>query len=252
MAELSLSVSDVIQHVVKFGIDIYPPIEISSDRTRLNMFHEEVRQRHPDLYEQLVSSDQEFKIGKQFRRRGESAGPGLGIETFVLTPRGPVFVFPLLLPEPVGATGLEDRYRDLFEEVEEIFRTMLPRRKRMRVGLIREVVFGTGDEPCLRMITGDPEFAAARLTYGGRRLHFRDAKCNVRLQFDVAEMQRTTQLPVGKTVTEPGGHGIQVILDVNNLEVHELNDADIEEVLTRATSLWPDELLKYLNGRICE
>ena len=58
---------------------------------------------------------------------------------------------------------------------------------------------------------------------------------------------KRTQLPVGRAITEPTGYGIQVQLDVNNSDLEQaLGDDDIQQVLDRATSLWPNELLEYL------
>ena len=63
------------------------------------------------------------------------------------------------------------------------------------------------------------------------------------------QIQMTTQLPVGTKVEQQTGYGLRVVLDVNNWEIRPLEDSDIEEVLTRATGLWPAQLLEYLNGR---
>ena len=249
METLQLSMEDLEQHVVKFGFDIFPPIEISSDRTRLNLFYEEVRERFGELYDQLLASDTEFKISKRFRKDAGIEGRSLGVETFVLTQRGPVFIFPLLLPEPVLATGLEDNYLEKFQQLQELFFSLLPGRKRMRVGLIRELIFATGDTPCHSMLTDRSTFAGGEIRGGNALFAYRDAKCNVRINFSLVEATKQTQLLVGTTVSEPAGYGLLVSLDVNNTDIRPLEDADIEDVLTRATSLWPDELLRYLNER---
>ena len=43
-------------------------------------------------------------------------GPAIPFDTFVLTNRGPVFIFPLTLPPPVEATTLEEVYVERFDE----------------------------------------------------------------------------------------------------------------------------------------
>ena len=243
-----VSIADVAQHVVKFGIDIYPQIDIAADRTRLNMFFEQARERHPELYEQLLASDTEFKVSKQFRRRPEVARPSASADTFVLTSRGPVFIFPLRLPV-IGATSLEGQYMDLFREMRSLFQAALPGRKSLRIGLIRELIFDFGQAPCLDLLTSQDEFAGARLGDGGSVFHYVDDECNVRIKFELGEATKSVQLPVGQTVTEKAGFALFVHFDVNSREIRPLEDADIEGVLDRATSLWPDELLKFFRER---
>ncbi|MFQ5805674.1 MAG: hypothetical protein ACE5I3_04405 [Phycisphaerae bacterium] len=230
-------------------MDIFPPVEIRNERTRLNMFYEEVCSRWEELFEKLVASDTEFKISKAFRERPGVRGPSIPVDTFTLTPRGPVFVFPVLLPKPVGKTGLEGTYIDKFNEVRELFFSALTNLKIMRVGMVRDLVFGTSETPCQHMLANQSSFSGADLLGGKCQLSFRDAKCNIRLEFGPVEVTKTTQLPVGTRVNQHAGYGLLVKLDVNNSEIRPLDDADIQGILERAASLWPDELLDYLNER---
>ena len=249
MEPSALSVSDLCLHVVKFGIDIYPPVEIPNERTRLNMFYEEARARWPKLFDRLIASDTEFKISKGFRKNPEVEGPTSTVDTFVLVNRGPVFVLPLMLPEPVGETGLEENYREEFGLVRELFFSALPDRKILRLGLIRELVFATSGAPCLSLLKAAQSFAGADLTGGNALFQYRDAKCNVRIRLAPAEIMKATVLPVGQRVEQREGYGVQVQLDVNNCDIRPLEAADIDEMLDRATGLWPDRLLEYLNER---
>ncbi len=250
MEPLSLSVRDVCLHVVKFGIDIYPPPAIRDERTRLNMFYEAARDRWPKLFDRLVASDTEFRISRGFRRKPDVEGPTSTGDTFVLTNRGPVFVFPLLLPEPVGATGLEATYLDDFAALRELFFSALPDRKILRLGLVRELVFATGQTPCLGLLHTAPAFAGASLQGGNVLFHYRDDKCNVRIALAPAEITKSTQLPVGQRIEQREGYGLQVQLDVNNSDLRRpLEATDIQEVVERATGLWSEPLLEYLNAR---
>lgn len=248
MNGITLSLADVVQHVVTIGLDIHPPIEVRNERTRLNMFFEEVRERWPVVYEQATVGETEFKISKAFRERPGVQGPSFPLDSFVLTPRGPVFVFPLRLLDPVGPTNLEGRYRDIFTEVCKVLWSRLPGHKVLRVGLIREVLFLTGETDCISLVSGQSEWLGARLTGGQRVFQYQDDKCNIRLEFSPGRLGKVTQLPVGKKIEEPVGFGLKVKLDINNAEVLVLQDADIEEVLDRAVGFWPDQLLEYLSG----
>lgn len=247
MNDLILSLDDVMDHVVSIGLDIHPPIEMRDERTRLNMFFEEARERWTELYETLTVGEYEFKISKTFPARPNVRGPAFPVESFVLTPRGPVFRFPLRLPDPVGATNLEDRYKDIFMEVCKTLWLRLPGHKVLRVGLVRDVTFLTGKTDCTFLVSSQQDWLGARLAGGQRLIHYRDDKCNIRLEFSPGTIGKVTELPVGKKVEQPVGFGLKVKLDVNNSDVRVLQDADIEEVLERAIGFWPGELLKYLS-----
>ena len=242
-----LSLADLCQHSVTFGMDIYPPIEIPQERTRLNMFYEEARRRWDSLFDRLVTSDTEFRISKKFQKSPEVAGPSYSIDTFVLTNRGPVFVFPLLLDEPVGDTGLEATFLDRFKEIRELFFQAIPNRKFMRVGLIRDLIFNTGSVPCQELIAEQTSFARAELVGGKAIYKYRDAKYNHNILVEPVRGVKRTQLAVGSTVDEPTGYGVHVQLDVNNTDMgRTLDESDIQEVIERATSLWPDKLIEYI------
>ncbi len=249
MATFSFSEGDLQLHVAKVGLDIFPPIELRSERTRLNMFYEEAVRRWPNLFDGIHATDTEFKIVREFREHPDRHGPKVSLDTFVLTQRGPVFVFPLLLPEPVGDTGLGTGYLKQFREICELFLRAVPEKKIMRVGLVRELVFGTGATSCVNLLTSECSFAGADLMGGKSLVAYRDLRCNIRLEVEPIQVMKATQMPIGTRVEEPAGYGLRVRLDVNNCEIRPLDDADIDMVLDRATSLWPDALLKYLNER---
>ena len=249
MPPFSFRADDAIHHTVTFGIDVYPPIEIREERTHLNMFYEEASSRWRDLYERLIVSDTEFRISKAFRKDPEVQGPSLTAVTFVLTQRGPVLTFPLLLPEPIGRTGLEEAYLERFDEIRRFFFSALPTRKVMRLGMVRDLMFPMDQAACQSLLTPQASFGNADLLGGNCLLHYCDRKYNLRVQFEPGQLSTQMQLPVGATVTQHTVSCLHVRLDVNNRETRPLEDADIEEVLARATGLWPDVLLDYLNER---
>ena len=248
MDNIALSVDDVVNHVVSIGLDIYPPIDMKNERTRLNMFYEDVRVQRPDLYEGLTVGESEFKISKPFREKRDVQGPAIPVDTFVMTARGPVFVFPLRLPDPVGGTGLEDAFIKVFFDVRNSLWSRIPGHTILRVGLVRDVILSTGDTDCASLVSEQSGWREAKLVGGHRLIHYQDAKCNIRLEFSPGRMAKTTMLPVGTKVEQPAGFGLKVKLDVNSAGVRELQDADIGEVLDRALGFWPNELLEYLSG----
>ena len=214
-----ITAGDIVQHVASFGIDTYPPVDLAVERTRLNMFYEEASKRWPELYDELRVSSSDFRIaGKLAGARGDK-GRSATVDTFALRPRGPVFMFPLVLADPVNETGLEPDFLAKFAEVRELFFSAIPERKIMRLGLVRTAVLATGDTPCRGVLTSSTAFGNAELFGGNMLLVFRDDLCNVRLTLEPVAGTRTTQLPVGKQVREQVGFGLRVELDVNNREV---------------------------------
>ena len=250
METLSLSTNDICQHFVTFGMDIYPPIEIPDVRTRLNMFYEQARERWGRLVDQLVASDAEFRISKKFQKHPDISGPSVPIETFVLTHRGPVCVIPLKLPEPVGETGLEATHVEDFNGLRRLFFDAIPDHVIMRLGLVRDLIFETGDVSCDRLLTDQRRFANAEMIGGKVVFKYRDAKYNHNIVVEPVSVTKTTQLAIGATIDESAGYGARVQLDINNFDVQRpLEEAEIEGVIERATSLWPEKLLEYLNER---
>jgi hypothetical protein len=245
----SLKMDDLAEHVVTFGMDIYPLPDIAGERTRLNMFYEEASRRWPELYEQLQVSDREFMIYKYFGAHPELSRARRRVATFALSDRGPVFVFPLVLTGPAGVTGLESQYLERFEEARKLFFSALPERKILRLGLVRDVVFGTGQTSCLGLLRSAECFGGAKLARGNCLLQYRDSRCNVGIRLEPVELTRTTQLAVGTRVEQREAYGLRVRLDVNNSEIRALEDGDIKEILDRAGAFWPDQLLEYLEER---
>lgn len=247
MASLHLSVEDLDIHVVKIGLDIHPPLVIGDERTRLHIFADKARDEIPHLYDKVVESNTEFTISGTFGKKDHAGSPSAVVPTFAMTNRGPVFIFPLRLPV-IGATGLEEEELLLeFELVRKLFFSSLPSRDCLRVGLIREVGFRTGATPCIELLKANRSLGGAELAGGQKLLVYRDGTCNVRISIEPGEVAVQTILPVGKKMTKPAGYGLQVALDVNNHELHTLTEDEINGILERGASFWPDVLLDYLN-----
>ena len=245
MDRITITLGQLDVHVVKFGIDIYPPIVIQEELTHLNIFYEEVRHKYPDLYSEIHSSNTEFTISAQFEKgsHGARATP-----TFVSTQRGPVFIFPFLLPSPTGDTGLKENYLDIFHDCRKLLLTCLGgARQFLRVGLVRELIFNTGSDRCHELLTTSDNFAAASLKGVHTLISYEDSLCNVRTTMDTIEITSGIQHPVGHRETRKE-NGLKVEFDVNNREIRPLDDDMIDRIIERANSLWPDELLNNING----
>lgn len=248
MGSPTLSVSDLQSHIVTFGLDVHPPIELSNERIRLSLFFEEARTKWSDSYEEVTAGETKYSISKLFRKDQQTQGPAVPIETFVLTPRGPVFRFPLRLPDPVGDTGLHKEYRSRFDAVREMLWSVVPGHTILRVGLIRDLVFASGETDFACLMSKRAEWCGARLVGGSRVFHYQDDLCNIQFAVKPVRISKTTQLPVGARIEEPAGLGLQARLDVNNAKIGPMQDADIDQVIDRAVGFWPDGVLEYLQG----
>ena len=243
---LELSQSDLMQHTVIFGIDVYPPIMVKSDRTHLNMFYEDACREWPKLFDAVEASGTEFKISGTFKN---DAGAASKVLTFELDPaRGPRFRFPLLLPA-VGDTDLSGSFENLFQRVQTRFFSHLSNRQRLRVGIVRELVLATGDSSCSPLLGAANAFSGADLQGGKILFVYGDAKFNHRITIEPGTFTKTVHLPAGTHVTHKTVNALVASLDVITAETRAQTDADIEELIERASSLWPDELMGYLNER---
>lgn len=245
-----VSVSDIQQHVITFGIDTFPAIDIARVRTRLNIFYEDATARWGHLYERLEVSDTDFKIKRTFAPSGRTR-PSMVIDTLVITPRGPVFVFPVVLPHGIGETGI--RAGDVvqrFSEVRDAFFSALgagSAPQMMRVGMVRDLVFGTSGS--FTGILGKPaQFAGAELKAGQCRLEYKDSDYNANVMLQPVELIEITHVAGGPPIPKAAGFGLHVLLDVNNIMVRPLGGEDIAGILERAEALWPEKLLDFVNG----
>lgn len=249
MDQLKLHVNDLRLHVVMFGLDVFPPVELEKERTRLQILFDETKERWPHLFDLLVSGSNEFRVSSNFRRNPNLQGPSMPIDTFTLTPRGPVFAFPILLPAPIGETGLDRTYLEVFRELRQLFAARVPQHNVHRVGLVRDLLFETSSLSCNRMLTHAQKFCGARLEGGQAILAYRDAKYNHQFVIEPIRVARSTRHPIIMATTEDAGYGVKIRFDVNNTFIERpLQESDIEEVIDRATTLWPENMLELING----
>lgn len=242
---MNVTLSDLSQHFYHSGIDIYEPVIISENRTRLNMFFEEGRAQHEDLFQRVVSSDNEFIVSRRFSKPG---GPNVDVNTFQMTPRGPIFLIPLHVPD-FGDTEFNSNYETKLVELEKLFFRAFPDRKQMRYGIIRKLIFDTGKQACTEVLAAPPEFCGAKLQAGRRDAQYADQQCNVSISLQPVRSARVTRLGLGVEMNRETGYGLQVNMDVNNKDIHPLETADIEGIRARAKSLWPDGILQFICGK---
>jgi len=117
----------------------------------------------------------------------------------------------------------------------------------MRIGMVRELVFETGNTATHGILRRKDEFAGAKLQGGSCLCLYQDTQCNIRITVEPVTVITATQLAMGPVVQQPAGFGLKVQFDVNTALPRPHQAVDIQGVIDRATSLWPGKLLDFLN-----
>jgi hypothetical protein len=245
----NFSVEDVLEHIETYGVDLFPPIDLSMETVRAQALFGELRDRWPHLYESMTLGTGEFVITAPFRFSG---GREVRFPTFSINARGPVFTFPRRLSvvrEDVNLHGVEPA--DVFGEAFGLFlRTFAPRQA-LKLGLIRQLLLGTGQTDCTPWLGSRVlQFDSGRLAGAQCILVYHDEVYNYRIQMEAARLMAATPVPAtGQVVSEPDQFALSVSLDVNNRNAHPLTPEDRQGVIARASELWPNGLLEFLNHR---
>lgn len=243
----SVSPDDLEQHIVKFGVDLFPPLDVRDETTRANELFRELNTNWPTYFQELTFRPQsnEYGVWSTYEfPRGKARIPSL---TFV--PRGVVFTFPERLQPPLGDWRHQESYEELFLVALNQVTRVFPGRDVLRVGLIRELLFNVGQTPSGAYISSRfGEFPGAEPRGGEVLLTFQDDQCNIRVKITTVEIRRQAQLPAtGQVMREELEFGLSVNFDVNNKEMRPQGPEQIRDTIIRAGSFWPKQLLEFLN-----
>ena len=240
----------ISQHIVKYGLQIQPPLSHKDDRQALQDYANWLIEQFPQAFETLLSGPNQFAVQKAFLLAN---GKRADIGTFVLAARGPLFTFPQrLFVDQVQNIRIPDK--------DQVFRTALNHlqirfadRKAMRLDVMHELVFDTGQINSLEII-------AANLK---NNLWVEQAK-NITLHLEVSiehknvsiEIKPTYLMQASPALATTPAHIMRYGVIVN-AGIHyqaaagpqaELTNADIDDLLTFAAEYVPEELIKFLNN----
>jgi hypothetical protein len=244
----AFALDDVIDHVETYGVDLFPPLDLSRETTRAQAFFAEVRDLWPHLYESVTMGGAEFKISAPFEFRGKKKA---STDTLVVNTRGPIFTFPhrmALFGEDVDLRGADPA--QVFEQCLNLFLQTFPGRQLLRVAVVRYVTFGTGQTNCLPWLgKGVLQFDTERLAAASCMLMYQDETYNMSIQMQPIQQMAFTPVPaLGQMMGQAGQFGLQVAFNVNN-NVSPLSPEALQALLARARALWPRGLLHFLNQR---
>lgn len=250
MPQFEFTPARIDQYTIGIGVDVRPPIELALDKLRIQEFYNQVSDQFPNLFADLSQSKTKFQINKEIPTPDQGQ---ISIATFTLTPRGPVFNFPITLPEL-----LEDHEwsKTLNEDVVACLATFhrhLPGTQFFRIGKVRNIVFhcegADGSEVfrerfCPHAPKGSQDFVVG--------WNDPDERYNRRLTTKAVRKQRLVSQEVGGT-TRPvlvpqGEHGIEVAFDVNNLRQDKpLDGEQMKIILDHADQLYKEYFYDVLN-----
>lgn len=251
MARFEFTFMSLDHHVETIGVDVRPPIDIRGERVEIQEFYNRVSEDFPKLFESLVQGPQEFRIQKGIPIPGKGR---VEITTFTITPRGPVFTFPRILP-----AFHEDFVwtKDLNDDVIKCLGTLrkhLPTLKFVRIGKVRELVFGSQDMNSNDVIRerfgkGVPSNSSG-LTIGWNEA---DTQYNHKVLINAVQKHNVVVQNaggIGAGRVEPSDEfGIKVVLDINNSRLDRHLEADELQIILHHADTWYNEnLLDRLNG----
>lgn len=240
-------VESVSQHVVKYGVDIRPPILPEQDRTKLQDYGNWLVEQFPDVFETLLSGPRQLRVQRTFILPNTKR---VELPTFVLTNRGPVFTFPERLyidrPHELDIPEKDKIFRKAFDEM----RARFAERTIPRVGVVHEFVFETGYINSLDVVASTLKNDLWRQKAKNVRVHIEapiEGK-NVNIEIRPTYLQRAGKHDAAVS-PEDMKFGVVVNVDINNQQMTgDLTKAEVTDILAFASDYIPEELIKFLNN----
>jgi hypothetical protein len=242
------SLDDLSEQIDNYGVDIFPPIEISKETVRAQTFFFEMRESWPYLFQRVTVGGTQFNMEATFQGPD---GQEASLPTFNFTPRGPVFTLPRRLSALGGDVDMRGvNPSEMFEQVFQAFLRTFPGRQALRVGLVRNLVFATGQADCSQWLgRAILEFGGAHLIGAQCVLGYAEDDYNIQIQLSPVQLATFTLATGAARLAPQNQFGLSVNLDVNNRAMRPLTIEDARAVLTKANELWPGRLIQLLNDR---
>ena len=237
----------ITQRIIKFGIDITPAVTPEQDKTRLQDYCNWLLSEFPQTYETLLSGPKQLQVNRTFVLND---GKRVETPTFVVTPKGVVFIFPQRLfinqPQDIEISQHDKIFRKALDEL----RVRFADKKFPRIGVINDIVFDSDTFNSLDIIASNLKSDLWREKTKGLRI-FLDIPIedkNVNVEIRPTFIRRTGKDGIIAQETNIS-YGIVVNVNISNLQIPEnLSKIQVNDVLTFAEDYVPDELIKFLNS----
>lgn len=236
----------ISQHVVKYGVDMRPALLPEKDRAELQDYGNWLVSQFPEAFETMLVGPRELRVQRTFLLPNAKR---IELATFVLTNRGPVFMFPERLyidqPHELAIPDKDKIFRNAFDEL----RTRFPDRAVPRVGVVHEFVFDTEYIDSLEVLASVLKHELWREKAKNLRILVEapTEDKNVNIELRPTHLQRTGgQNPAAPQELK---FGIIVNVDINNRQITgDLSKTEVADILAFAAGFVPDELVRFLNN----
>jgi len=210
----------ISQHVVKYGVDVRPPIILKQDKTKLQ-----------DYCNALIEQCAEMP-------------------TFILTARGPLFTF----PQRLYIDGIQDfdipQKDKIFRKALDELRAKFIDRAIPRVGVVHEFVFDTGQVDSVQILASNFKNDVWRERTKNLRILLETPmeEKNINVQIRPTQLRRITR-GGGDAGPQDMAFGIIVNVDINNRNIKgDLTSGEVRDIVAFANDYVPEELIKFLNN----
>ncbi len=237
----------ISQHMVKYGVDIRPPIVLTQDKTKLQDYCNALIEQFPQVFETLIAGPKQLRVQKTFvlsnNKRAE-------MPTFVLTVRGPLFTFPQRLYID-GVQDLDIPQKDkIFRKALDELRSKFIDRAVPRVGVVHEFVFDTGQVDAVQILASNFKNDVWRQRTKNLRilLETPTEDKNVNVEIRPTQLRRVAR-GGGNVPAQDMGFGIIVNVDINNRKIKgDLTSSEVRDIIAFAGDYIPEDLIRFLNN----
>ncbi|MHC4728782.1 MAG: hypothetical protein ACYS17_16305 [Planctomycetota bacterium] len=237
----------ISQHVVKYGVDVRPPIVLKQDKTKLQDYCNALIEQFPQVFETLVAGPKQLRMQNTFLLSNNKRAE---MPTFILTARGPLFTFPQRLYID-GIQDLEIPGKDkIFRKALDELRTKFIDRAIPRVGVVHEFIFDTGQVDSVQILASNFNNDVWRQRAKNLRILLETPmeEKNVNVQIRPTQLRRITRGDTNAPAQDMA-FGIIVNVDINNQNIKgDLTSSEVRDIVAFANDYVPEELIKFLNN----
>lgn len=237
----------ISQHVVKYGVDVQPPIVLKQDKTKLQDYCNALIEQFPQVFETLVAGPKQLRIQNTFMLSNNKRAE---MPTFILTARGPLFTFPQRLYID-GIQDLDIPQKDkIFRKALDEFRAKFIDRAIPRVGVVHEFIFDTGQVDSVQILASNFKNDVWRQRAKNLRILLETPmeEKNINVQIRPTQLRRITRGDANVPAQDMA-FGIIVNVDINNQNIKgDLTSSEVRDIVAFANDYVPEEMIKFLNN----
>jgi hypothetical protein len=237
----------ISQHVVKYGVDVRPPIVLKQDKTKLQDYCNALIEQFPQVFETLVAGPKQLRMQNTFLLSNNKRAE---MPTFILTARGPLFTF----PQRLYIDGIQDidipQKDKIFRKALDELRAKFIDRAIPRVGVVHEFIFDTGQVDSVQILASNFKNDVWRQRAKNLRILLETPmeEKNINVQIRPTQLRRITRGDANVPAQDMA-FGIIVNADINNQNIKgDLTSSEVRDIVAFANDYVPEELIKFLNN----